>query len=113
MLIAMMTITSATVRKVIGLVNPRVTRIPSEVQARPFSNRSQELSFLERQTLAAIVQTPAARASRPNSEIAALLWINVCRVLDPSGLPITTIRTANSASKTPHNASSHQLLTND
>src|ERR1700730_16939771 len=116
MLIAIMTITSAIVRKAIGLVAPvapRVTRSPSELQARPFSTKSQELSFLEPQTLAAIVQTPAARASRPNCEDASLLWMNVRRLGDPSGLPIRTIRTANSASRTPHNASSHQLSTND
>ena len=43
-------ITSAIVRKAIGLVAPRVIRSPSELQATPFSTRSQELSFLEPQT---------------------------------------------------------------
>src|ERR1700692_3596250 len=111
MLIAIMTITSAIVRKAIGLVAPRVNRSPSELQARPFSTRSQELSFLKLQTLAAIVQIPATRASAPNREDASLLWMNVRRIGDPSGLPIRKIMAANSASRTPHNASSHQLFT--
>src|ERR1700723_3152388 len=116
MLIAIMTITSAIVRKAIGLVAPvapRVTRSPSELQATPFSTRSQELPFLEPQTLAAIVQTPAARASRPNCEDASLVWMNARRFGDPSRLPIRKIKMPNSASRTPHSASSHQLLTND
>src|ERR1700692_3580896 len=110
MLIAIMTITSAIVRKAIGLVAPRVTRSPSELQARPFSTRSQELSFLELQTLAAIVQIPAARANTPKGVIAFLLCMNIRRLGDPPGA-IRKIITANSASRTPHNASSHQLLT--
>src|SRR5580692_2438459 len=103
MLIAIMTITSAIVRKAIGLVAPVAPRV----------TRSQELPFLEPQTLAAIVQTPAARASRPNCEDASLVWMNARRFGDPSRLPIRKIKTANSASRTPHSASSHQLLTND
>src|SRR5258708_40127082 len=100
MLIAIMTITSAIVRKAIGLVAPRVNRSQRELQARPFSTRSQELSFLELQTLAAIVQIPATRASTPNREDASLLWMNnVRRIGDPSGLPIRKIRTANSATQ--------------
>jgi hypothetical protein len=103
MLTAITTIKSAIVRKAIGLVAPRVTNSPNEQQARPFSNSSQELPFLELKMLAATVQAPAPSASMPNSAIVFLLF-------DTSGLAIKKIMTENIASRTPHNASSHQLL---
>jgi hypothetical protein len=110
MLTAITTIKSAIVRKAIGLVAPRVTNSPNEQQARPFSNSSQELPFLELKMLAATVQAPAPSGSMPNSAIVFLLCTNVSRIRDTSGLAIKKIMTENIASKTPHNASSHQLL---
>src|SRR5580658_7729175 len=109
MLTAITAITSAIERKVTARLAPRVIMSPSVKPARPFSTRSQEFSFLELQTPAAIVQTPTASATAPISSIMFLLSTKPRRMSDPPW-PSEKMRKENTASSTPQSASSHQLL---
>src|ERR1039458_9033961 len=93
--------------------HPRVAALAqllSSAEESPFSNRSQDLPFLELPMPAAIVQAPAASASIPICTSVPLLCTNVRRVRDPSGRCIKKFMTEYIASRTPHNASSHQFL---
>src|SRR5277367_4534095 len=108
MLTAITTMKSATVRKAIGLFD--LTSKPRALQTRPFSTRSHELLFLSFQMPAATVQAPIASASMPTCSAALLPYMNLRRVIEPSGLSTRNIMMENMAFRTPHSASSHQLL---